>query len=67
MPNPTDWIGYCREQAELARQRAQDPLLASIREKYEEVAAEYEALADNVERTVARGSAPFSRWSRIDS
>jgi len=58
MPNLTDWIGHCREQAELAHKRAQDPLLSATREKYKEVAAEYEALADDLERTAARGLPP---------
>ena len=58
MRNPTDLIGYCREQAELAHQRAQDPLLSATREKYQEIAAEYEALADDLERTAARGLPP---------
>jgi hypothetical protein len=58
MPNLTDWIGNCRQQADLAHQRAQDPLLSATREKYEEVAAEYEALADNLERTATRGPSP---------
>jgi len=54
VPNSTPRALHYRAQAKLARERAKDTRFAEVAEQYEQVARQWEALADNVEKTEAR-------------